>query len=169
MPEVGERTTTGVVGLDESLQGGYPKGKVLLEGPSSDERNALALSFAANGLKNGEYVMVVTSTISPTKARMVLRKLGVDVKEYEREGKLVIVDWFSHNSSSVPVIEEIGAVIKCPGDTLNLNEAFHRWNTHRRQPKSAALPKVAALYVVVSPWWILVDFDVDIKRAFLIL
>ncbi|MEE9223158.1 MAG: ATPase domain-containing protein [Thermoplasmata archaeon] len=126
MPEAGERTTTGVVGLDESLQGGYPKGKVLLEGPSSDERNALALSFAANGLKNGEYVMVVTSTISPTKVRMVLRKLGVDVKEYEREGKLVIVDWFSHNSSSVPEIEEIGSVIKCPGDTLNLNEAFHK-------------------------------------------
>ena len=126
MPEAGDRTTTGVVGLDGSLQGGYPKGKVLLEGPSSDERSALALSFLADGLKNGEYAMVVTSTISPTKVRMVLRKLGVDVKEYEREGKLIIVDWFSHNSSNVPEIEEIGAVIKCPGDTLNLNEAFHK-------------------------------------------
>jgi tetratricopeptide (TPR) repeat protein/photosystem II stability/assembly factor-like uncharacterized protein len=106
--------------------GGYPKGKIILEGPSSDERSSLALSFAADGLRKGEYVMVVTSTISPTKVRMILRKLGVDVKVYEREGKLVIVDWFSHSSSNVPEIEEIGAVIKCPGDTLSLNEAFHK-------------------------------------------
>jgi KaiC/GvpD/RAD55 family RecA-like ATPase len=135
MRDESDRTTTGVLGFDESLQGGYPKGKVILEGPSSEERNALSLSFAAEGLKNDEYVMIVTSTISPTKVRMVLRKLGVDVKEYERKGMLIIIDWYSHNTSPVAEIEEIGAVIKCPGDNLNLNEAFHR--AHSKFPKDS--------------------------------
>ncbi|MCK4445357.1 MAG: tetratricopeptide repeat protein, partial [Thermoplasmata archaeon] len=126
MPDGSARTTTGVLGLDSSLSGGYPKGKIMLEGPASDERNALALSFAAEGLNNDEHVMIVTSTISPTKVRIVLRKLGVDVKVYERDGKLVIVDWHSHNTSTVTEIEEIGAVIKCPEDTLSLNEAFKK-------------------------------------------
>jgi KaiC/GvpD/RAD55 family RecA-like ATPase/photosystem II stability/assembly factor-like uncharacterized protein len=135
MSEKSERTTTGVVGLDESLLGGYPKGKVILEGPSSDERNAFALSFAADGLKNGEYVMIVTSTMSPTKVRKVLRKLGPNVKSQERKGKLVIVDWYSHNTTTVDKIEERGSVIKCPEDTFNLNEAIRK--AHSRFPKGS--------------------------------
>ncbi len=135
MPEDSNRTTTGVFGLDISLGGGYPKGKVIVEGPTSDERHAFALSFAADGLRRKEHVMIVTSTISPTKVRMVLRKLGVDVKVHEREGRLVIVDWHSHRSSSVAEIEEIGSIIKCPSDTLNLNEAFHK--AYSKFPKDA--------------------------------
>jgi KaiC/GvpD/RAD55 family RecA-like ATPase/uncharacterized OB-fold protein len=135
MHEEGARTTTGVFGLDASLKGGYPKGKIILEGPASDERHALALSFAADGLKNGEYVMIVTSTISPTKVRKVLRKLGLNLKTYGRKGKLIIVDWYSHNSTTVAKIGERGSVIKCPGDTFNLNEAFH--TAYSRFPKGS--------------------------------
>ncbi|MFQ5885074.1 MAG: ATPase domain-containing protein, partial [Thermoplasmata archaeon] len=119
-----ERTSTGIVGFDAHLQGGYPKGKIILEGPSSEERNTFALSFAAEGLRAGDNLVVVTSSISPTKVRRELRKLGIDVKSFERKGHLVIIDWYSHSASEIFEIEEIGAVIKCPGDALHLNEAF---------------------------------------------
>ncbi|TET89105.1 MAG: tetratricopeptide repeat protein [Methanomassiliicoccales archaeon] len=121
-----ERTSTGIVGFDAHLQGGYPKGKIILEGPSSEERNTFALSFAAEGLREEDFVVVVTSSISPTKVRKELRKLGIDVKSFERKGHLVIINWYSHSDSEVFEIEEIGAVIKCPGDALHLNEAFSK-------------------------------------------
>lgn len=124
MSDENDRTSTGITGFDAHLQGGYPKGKIVLEGPYSDERSSFTLSFAAQGLREGDFVIIVTSSISLAKVRKGLRKLGIDVKHFERSGQLIIVDWYSHSVSKVLELEEIGAVIKCPGDALHLNEAF---------------------------------------------
>jgi circadian clock protein KaiC len=55
------RIATGVPGLDEVLQGGYPYGRmVLVEGPPGSGKTTLALQFLAEGRRRGEQALHIT-------------------------------------------------------------------------------------------------------------
>src|ERR1700730_9759406 len=56
-----ERTSSGCPGLDEVLEGGYPKGHFyLLEGNPGAGKTTLALQFVIEGVKRGERTLYVT-------------------------------------------------------------------------------------------------------------
>ncbi|MGH9513139.1 MAG: ATPase domain-containing protein [Terriglobales bacterium] len=60
-----ERIGSGCTGLDDVLQGGYPKGHFyLLEGSPGAGKTTLALQFVIEGIKKGERVLYVTLTES---------------------------------------------------------------------------------------------------------
>ncbi len=89
-----ERCKTGIEGLDELLEGGVPKGRVvLLAGDCGTGKTILSTQFLYNGiLKYGEPGIYVNLEQSPDMLRQDMGYMGFDLKKAEAEGKLAIID-----------------------------------------------------------------------------
>jgi circadian clock protein KaiC len=86
------RFSTGVAGLDEMTDGGYPMGTTtLLSGATGTGKTLLSLHFAYAGLAVGEPVIYVTFEENP---RQIVRdgfRIGLDLQPYIDNGLLQIV------------------------------------------------------------------------------
>ncbi len=121
------RVKTGIKGFDELIQGGLPEGStVVLEGPSGVEKDYFASTFIAEGLRNGEALLVVLSSKPPATFFEELRAKGYDPDKLYEEGRLRVVDWYSQREESVVELEEAGPVIKVSLDLLNVGIAITR-------------------------------------------
>ncbi|MEW5936438.1 MAG: ATPase domain-containing protein [Candidatus Thermoplasmatota archaeon] len=123
----GARVPTGVPGLDYHLGGGYPKGRsVLLEGPTSNEREKFAYQFVKEGLSRRASVLVLLSHESPKDFRKKMTAMGVRTSDYERRGYLAIIDWYSYRERTVAGVEEDGAITAASRDLTDLDMALGR-------------------------------------------
>lgn len=115
--EPGGRTSTGVPGLDEITRGGLPTGgSTLVLGPSGCGKTALALSFLAKGLADGEHCLYVTFQEN---SRQLVRKaasFGWDLKQYLDSGQLAIY----HVAEGQLDLDVVAAVVReaLAGDRL---------------------------------------------------
>jgi len=93
MTEV-ERCPTGIEGLDELLEGGFPRGRVILvAGGCGTGKSTLGVQFLCNGaLRCGESGVLVTLEQHPKRIKQEMRVMGFDLDALEAAGKLVIVD-----------------------------------------------------------------------------
>jgi len=74
------RCGSGSAGLDDVIGGGFPRGHIyLLEGEPGTGKTTLALQFVADGLRNGEKVLYITLSESPTDLSAVARTHGLVV------------------------------------------------------------------------------------------
>jgi len=89
-----KRCPTGVEGLDELLNGGFPYGRtVLLAGGCGTGKSILATQFLYNGaVKYGEPGLLVTLEQNPALIKADMGAMGFDLEELERNGKLIIID-----------------------------------------------------------------------------
>ena len=89
-----ERVKTGVPGLDELIEGGFPRGDTLLvAGKSGTGKSILATQFLYNGaVQYGEPGVFVTLEEPPHLIRRNMFRFGMDLAKLEQEGKLTIVD-----------------------------------------------------------------------------
>ncbi|MFH1054655.1 MAG: ATPase domain-containing protein [Candidatus Altiarchaeota archaeon] len=89
-----ERCPTGVDGLDELIDGGFPRGRVILvAGDCGTGKSILATQFLVNGiLKYGEPGILVSLEQTPKLIKVDMESMGFDLQKLEDDGKLIIID-----------------------------------------------------------------------------
>lgn len=82
-----ERISTGVIGLDEMLDGGLWRGTTtLLAGPSGAGKTTIGLQFALEGARMGEPSLYMNFQENPTQLMRTIRGLGVDLEQAQSQG-----------------------------------------------------------------------------------
>src|SRR3989338_3845742 len=89
-----ERCRSGVYGLDELIQGGFPRGRtVLLAGACGTGKSIMAMQFIYRGIAEyNEPGVFVTFDEMPEKIREDMSNFGWSTKTYEDAGKMAIID-----------------------------------------------------------------------------
>ncbi|MFW5902894.1 MAG: ATPase domain-containing protein [archaeon] len=88
-----ERIETGIKGLDELIQGGFPKNRmVLVSGATGTGKTTFSMQYIIHGAKNGEPGVYITVDEKPESIREDMKQFGFDVDELEKEGKIAILD-----------------------------------------------------------------------------
>ncbi len=91
-PRPRQRVSTGVVGLDEMLNGGIPAGdSALVAGPSGSGKTVFATQFVAEGVRRGEPGVIAVFEEHPEEYLERARSLGFDLGEMTRQGKLKVI------------------------------------------------------------------------------
>lgn len=92
-----ERVKTGIPGLDDLIQGGFPKGTtVLVTGPTGTGKTTFAVQFVYKGVQlYDEPGVIVTLEERAQDLRREMLSFGWDLRKYEEEGKIAIIDGVS--------------------------------------------------------------------------
>ncbi|MEM5813215.1 MAG: ATPase domain-containing protein [Candidatus Aenigmatarchaeota archaeon] len=87
-----ERVSTGIVGLDKLLNGGYPKNSVILVagGPGSG-KTTFAMQYIYHGAKSGEPGVYISFEQEPEQLKNSMKQFGMDFDEFEKEQKVIII------------------------------------------------------------------------------
>jgi KaiC/GvpD/RAD55 family RecA-like ATPase len=89
-----ERMKTGIPGLDELIEGGFPKGDtILVAGKAGTGKSILAIQFLYKGATlYNESGVLVTLEEPPRLIRRNMLRFGMDLAKLEHAGKLAIID-----------------------------------------------------------------------------
>src|SRR5688572_24121160 len=140
-----ERVRTGIAGLDAVLNGGIPRGNVILiEGAIGSGKTTLGTEFVYRGVREfGEPGVIVVFEVSPDKLARDAAGIGWDLPELERQKRLKVVyttrDIFRQELQEPDslVIEEAGKIgarrifidgaagFLPPGGERDSRETFH--------------------------------------------
>ncbi len=86
-----ERIKTGVKGLDELIQGGFPKGTtIVVSGTAGSGKSIFGMNFVSEGCKNGEKCLYLTVEQSPERLAKQAKHFNWNFAKWEKEGKLRI-------------------------------------------------------------------------------
>ncbi|MEM7826772.1 MAG: ATPase domain-containing protein [Candidatus Aenigmatarchaeota archaeon] len=87
-----ERIKSGIHGLDKLIEGGYPKGSVILvSGGPGTGKTIFALQYIYNGAKEGEAGLYITFEEDPKSLKESVKNLGMDFDELEDKKKAAII------------------------------------------------------------------------------
>jgi len=88
-----ERVSTGIVGLDRILEGGFPKGRsVLVTGEPGTGKTIMALQFLAEGLAHGEKGIYVAADEGPLDIIEQAASIGWDFEKFVEQKQLAILN-----------------------------------------------------------------------------
>ncbi len=89
-----ERCPTGIDGLDELVEGGFPRGRIMLmAGDCGTGKSIIASQFLYNGaVKHGEPGILVSLEQTPKMLKQDMLAMGFDLQKLEDERKLIIID-----------------------------------------------------------------------------
>jgi KaiC domain protein len=91
-----KKIKTGVDYVDDLLYGGIPeRNVVLLSGGPGTGKTIFSQQFLWNGLINGESAVYVALEEHPYQIKQNMLQFGWDVREFEEEGRFVMVDAFT--------------------------------------------------------------------------
>lgn len=89
-----ERVPTGVAGLDQLIEGGLPKGRVILVmGEPGAGKTIFSVQFLVQGiLERGEKAAYFF--LEETRSHLIseMSTLGWDLEKFEKDGKLILID-----------------------------------------------------------------------------
>lgn len=88
-----DKISTGIQGLDEMLEGGFPKNRILLVrgGPGSG-KTTLCMHFIIAGAKKNEPGIYLSMEEPIDLVRENLKPFGWNLKEYEEKGLITLID-----------------------------------------------------------------------------
>jgi circadian clock protein KaiC len=87
------RVSTGVKGLDELIEGGFPAGQsYLITGEPGTGKTTFAAQFILEGLKQGENGVYISIDEKPSHMVEDVATLGWDMRTPVNEGKLTLLD-----------------------------------------------------------------------------
>ena len=88
------RCPTGISGLDELIEGGFPRERsILLSGTSGSGKTTFAVQFLCNGITQyNEPGVLISLEQDPRELKKDMIQYGFDLDKLEKEGKLVIID-----------------------------------------------------------------------------
>lgn len=103
-----ERIETGIGGLDGVIEGGFPKGSlILLAGNPGTGKTVFSAQFLAKGAELGEPgVYVSFAEAKDVLIENLSRHLGIDFKKFEAEDKLRILDFTVMKEEATPILLE---------------------------------------------------------------
>jgi KaiC/GvpD/RAD55 family RecA-like ATPase len=88
-----ERVSSGVKGLDEILEGGFPRARtILIVGSPGSGKTILALQFLRAGALKGERSIYVTFDERPEQVKENMSAFSWELDRLEGEGKIMFVD-----------------------------------------------------------------------------
>lgn len=88
-----ERIKSYITGLDELIQGGFPKQRTMLvSGSAGSGKTIFGMQYIYHGAKNGEPGVFITVDERPELIRQDMANFGWDVEEMEEEGMMAILD-----------------------------------------------------------------------------
>ena len=121
MSDAIERCPTGIEGLDELMDGGFPKGRtILISGSCGTGKTIFGVQFLYNGaVKYDEAGVLVCLEQSPNYLKKDVSAFGFDLQNLEDKGKLTIIDasLSRMDMSDFPVPSEV------PSSSFQLNIA----------------------------------------------
>ncbi len=90
----GKRVNTGIPGLDDLIEGGFPANTVnLVAGPSGSAKSLFGMQFIHSGAKdNNEVGIYLTLEESKENIERAMRCFSIDVDKYEKNGSMILVD-----------------------------------------------------------------------------
>ncbi len=102
-----ERVKTGIPGLDELIEGGFPRGDtILIAGKAGTGKSILATQFVYRGAVDyKEAGVLVTLEEPPHLIKRNMLRFGMNLERLEKDGMLAIVD-LSPSKPSPVMIEE---------------------------------------------------------------
>lgn len=104
-----KRIKTGIDGLNEVIEGGFPKGSlILLAGEPGTGKTVFSIQFLTKGCELGEPgVYASFAEAKDTLINNSFRHLGVDLAKLEAEGKLKVLDFTAMREEAVSTILEM--------------------------------------------------------------
>jgi len=88
-----KRVPTGIAGLDELINGGFPEETInLVSGPAGSAKSLLCLQYIYNGAKNGEPGIYMTLEESRDNIERALKNYNMDIEKLEEDGLLYLMD-----------------------------------------------------------------------------
>ncbi len=100
-----EKVETGIPGLDEMLEGGFPKGyTILISGGPGTGKSTLAMQFLVSGVEKGENGIYVTFEERPADIIRNFSQYGWDLS------KIFIIGILTKKSSFVPPADYIDSI-----------------------------------------------------------
>jgi circadian clock protein KaiC len=93
VPVVDKRLSSGISGLDQMMQGGYPVGSAsIIAGPSGAGKTVMSLQFIAQGLEKGEACVYASFQESGPQLQAKAGHFGWDLASSVADGTLAVVD-----------------------------------------------------------------------------
>jgi KaiC/GvpD/RAD55 family RecA-like ATPase len=110
-----DRVKTGIPGLDDLLDGGFPHNTVnLVVGPTGSAKTLFGMQFIYSGAKDyNEVGIYLTLEERKENIQRAMKGFGMDVEKYEKEGKLILVD-----------VGKIRTKLHSEGDSQKVNVGF---------------------------------------------
>lgn len=91
-----KKVSTGIMGLDEILNGGIPeKNVVLLSGGPGTGKSIFSQQFLWHGLQNNEPGIYVALEEHPIQVRQNMSQFGWNTKPFEEKGLFALIDAFT--------------------------------------------------------------------------
>jgi KaiC/GvpD/RAD55 family RecA-like ATPase len=90
-----DRVSTGIAGLDDHINGGYPRGRtILVSGDPGSGKTTFGLHFLVDGIVNHKENGVLVTLMEEPKDILLenAAELGFDLAKYESDGALRILD-----------------------------------------------------------------------------
>lgn len=88
-----ERIETGIDKLDGLIEGGFPSNSsILVSGPSGTGKTIFCVQYLVHGAQKGEKGLYVALEERPCDVRREMTRFGWDLKKYEEEGSLFVLD-----------------------------------------------------------------------------
>ncbi|OPY25991.1 MAG: DNA repair and recombination protein RadB [Methanocella sp. PtaU1.Bin125] len=133
--------STGIIGLDELLNGGVPeKHMIAVIGGMGTGKTTLALQFLVNGLKNGEKAVYISLEEQEAEIKESARSYGWDIQHYIDNGTLALIrlDPNDMKTTLTRIKSELPGLIKKFGatrlvlDSITLFEMMFNDDAERR-------------------------------------
>jgi len=115
-----KRVKTGIPGMDEILNGGFPKRNVvLLAGGPGTGKTIFGMQYLWAGISRyDEPGIYVALEEHPVQVRINMEQFGWDVRPYEENGKFAVVDGFTAGIGEAAKREKY--VVRAPDDVQTL-------------------------------------------------
>ena len=88
-----KRIPTGINGLDELMDGGFPENTInLVSGPAGSAKSLLSMHYIYNGAKKGEPGIYMTLEENRSNLERAMKNYGMDITKMEEEGLFYLMD-----------------------------------------------------------------------------
>jgi KaiC/GvpD/RAD55 family RecA-like ATPase len=103
-----DRLKTGIKGLDDKIEGGFPKGStIVVTGTPGTGKSIFAMGYIAQGCKNGEKCLYLTVEQTPDEIADQAMQFNWDYNQWENEGLLKFVHLNFRKLSEMKTYDEL--------------------------------------------------------------